>query len=192
MQSSHQKSYQLLPTLSVSNISIVLNQPFSRVALSPLVNIYLLEEFSFSLESRCCFFSLESTLLPCRYPLPGKGASASHFPIPLRSVSLCRMASMYPNVTGTSWPSSQFFLWDVPPPEQILTQYYVLLCGESERPPCLDKDRELILVPAWWGTWSLHGFPSQLLVLLLPLPDPQGSPRVPPVPLAGWKCHTSL
>lgn len=76
MQSSHQKSYQLLPTLSLSiwNISIVLNLPFSRVVLSPLVNIYLLEEFSFSVGSRCCFLSLESTLLPCRYlgkvPLP--------------------------------------------------------------------------------------------------------------------------
>lgn len=63
--------------LSIWNISIVLNLPFSRVVLSPLVNIYLLEEFSFSVGSRCCFFSLESTLLPCRYPLPGKGASAS-------------------------------------------------------------------------------------------------------------------
>lgn len=103
--------YYFLLSLSVWNISILLNLPFSRVVLSPLVSMYLLEEFRLSVESGCSFFSLESTLFPCRCPLPGKGASASQFPIPVgRSVSLCRMASMYPNIIGTSWPSNQFFL----------------------------------------------------------------------------------
>lgn len=105
-------------SLPVWNITIVLNLPFSRVAPSPLVIVYLLEEFSFSVGSGCCFFSLNTTPFPCRHPLPGEGVSPSQFPTPVgRSVSLWRMASMYPNVISTSWPSNQFFPWDVPLPE---------------------------------------------------------------------------
>ena len=97
-------------SLPVWNISIVLNLPFSRVVLSPLVIVYLLEEFRFSVGSGCCFFSLKSTPFPCRHPHPGESTSPSQFPIPIgKSVSLWRMASMYPNVINTSWPSNQFF-----------------------------------------------------------------------------------
>lgn len=37
-----------------------------------LVIVYLLEDFSFSVGSECCFFSLKSTPFPCRHPLPEK------------------------------------------------------------------------------------------------------------------------
>lgn len=143
--------YTTSSSLPVWNISFVLNLPFSRVVLSPLVIVYLLKESSFSVGSGCCFFYLKGTPFPCRQPFPWEDASPSQFPTPVgRSVSMWRMASRCPNIISTSWPSNQFFLWDAPRPEQILTHYFVLLCSESEQPPCLSRDRQLILVPAWW------------------------------------------